>query len=124
MHSNNSNSTLSSSCWKVFLIYVRCMIYLSCLKLNCYNLYMYISPKEEGLTYFFKVFIHSVTFILIIFLIYRRKFCNGHILLVLAVLPSSLIVSDTILRSVSFLFVLFFICYCFQHHLWEKITKK
>ena len=30
MHSNNSNSTLSSSCWKVFLIYARCMIYLSC----------------------------------------------------------------------------------------------
>ena len=30
MHSNNSNSTLTSSCWKVFLIYARCMIYLSC----------------------------------------------------------------------------------------------
>ena len=30
MHSNNLNSTLSSSCWKVFLIYARCMIYLSC----------------------------------------------------------------------------------------------
>ena len=30
MHSNISNSTSSSSCWKVFLIYTRCMIYLSC----------------------------------------------------------------------------------------------
>ena len=34
MHSSNSNSTLSSSCWKVFLIYARCMIYLSCLFIN------------------------------------------------------------------------------------------
>ena len=31
MLSNNSNSTLSSSCWKVFVIYARGMIYLSCL---------------------------------------------------------------------------------------------
>ena len=36
MHSNNSNSTLSSSCWKVFLIYARCMIYLSC---NLYTVF-------------------------------------------------------------------------------------
>ena len=34
------------------------------------------------MTYFFKFFIHSVIFILIIFLIYRRKFCDGHIILV------------------------------------------
>ena len=35
------------------------------------------------MTYFFKLIIHSVTFILIIFLIYSRKFCDGHIILVL-----------------------------------------
>ena len=29
-HSNNLNSSLSSYCWKVFIIYVRCMISLSC----------------------------------------------------------------------------------------------
>ena len=34
------------------------------------------------MTYFFKLLIHSVTFILIIFLIYTRKFCDGHIILV------------------------------------------
>ena len=34
------------------------------------------------MTYFFKLFVHSVTFILIIFLLYRRKFCDGHIILV------------------------------------------
>ena len=34
------------------------------------------------MTYFLKLFFHSVTFILIIFLIYRRKFCDGHIVLV------------------------------------------
>ena len=34
------------------------------------------------MTYFLKLFFHSVTFILIIFLLYRRKFCDGHIILV------------------------------------------
>ena len=44
---------------------------------------LYISPKGgRGRTYIFKLLIHSVTFILIIFLIYRRKFCDGHIILV------------------------------------------
>ena len=48
-----------------------------------YNLCMlYISPKGGGLTYFLKLFFHWVTFILIIFLLYRRKFCDSHIILV------------------------------------------
>ena len=34
------------------------------------------------LTHFLKLFNHSATFILIIFLLYRRKFCDGHIILV------------------------------------------
>ena len=43
-----------------------------------------IYPQRGGgrLTFIFKLLIHSITFILIIFLKYRRKFCDGHIILV------------------------------------------
>ena len=49
MHSSNSNSTLSSSCWKVFLIYARCMIYLSCLTL----LYTILKPRKIVSIFYF-----------------------------------------------------------------------
>ena len=37
----------------------------------------------RDVTYFLKSFIHSFTFILITVPLYRRKFCDGHIILVL-----------------------------------------
>ena len=68
----------------VWLYFTGIKTICSFLKLNCYNFYLlYISLKGGGrLTYFLKLFIHSGSFILIIFLIYRRKFCVGHIILV------------------------------------------
>ena len=41
-------------------------------------------PKGGGadVTYFFLLFIHSFTSILITVPLYRRKFCDGHIILV------------------------------------------
>ena len=53
----------------------------SFVKLNCYNLYrLYVSPRAGGtnVTYFF--LIHF--FILITVPLYRRKFCDGLIILV------------------------------------------
>ena len=57
------------------------------------NLYMlYVSPKGGGRTdetYFLKLFFHSFTFILIIVPLYGRKFCDGHIILVVFVVVCS-----------------------------------
>ena len=47
MHSNNSNSTLSSSCWKMILIYARCMIYLSCFKIPWSQGLSFLQPSKK-----------------------------------------------------------------------------
>ena len=69
----------------VWLSFTGIKIVCSFLKLNCCNLYMlYVSSKGGGLTkhIFFSLFIHSFTCILITVPFYRRKFCDGHIIIV------------------------------------------
>ena len=43
---------------------------------------MYPQGGGTDITYFFYLFIHSYTCILITVPLYRRKFCDGHIILV------------------------------------------
>ena len=70
----------------VWLFFTGIKTVCSSLKLNFYNLCMlYASPKWGGGTtiiIFKKLFIHSFNFILIILSLYRRKFCDGHIILI------------------------------------------
>ena len=60
MHSNNLNSTLYSSCRKVFIIYAKCMICLSCLFLlfliHVYTYSVYILLYTESIIFLDQIF--------------------------------------------------------------------
>ena len=60
MDSNSSNSTLSSSCWKVFLIYARCMIYLSCFIVF---LCLHFLTMNNLVTHFFRLRLNKFYFL-------------------------------------------------------------
>ena len=48
---------------------------------------MYSQRKERiNIIYIFQLFLHSVTFILITVPLYRRNFCDGHIILVFIII--------------------------------------
>ena len=68
----------------VWLYFTGIKIVCSFLKLNCYNLDMfYTSPKGgDWHNIFFLIIYPFIYFILILVPLYRRKFCDGHIILV------------------------------------------